>query len=208
MNRSSDPVLPRMPGSAILAVVFFGLNAIIAVGAGFVLLSLSLIPLAFALVLIGVGFLHTAIAIGITKQQPWARLTGIILSSASIALSLLDLLLAAAEGAPSTGGAGLGLSILLLYFLTRQNTRAWCNDLGPAETPLGLAPPEPFLPDDQVELVESIEGIGLQVGAVGTVVELPAVPGTILVEFDDHPDREPIQVTLHVSEVRPVAEAQ
>ncbi|MDA1362749.1 hypothetical protein O1R50_24235 [Glycomyces luteolus] len=206
MNRAADPVLPRMPGSAILAVVFLGLQAIVAVGGGVALLPL--IPAGLALLLIAGGLLNTAIAIGIGMRRPWARITGIVLCAAAITLGAVDLLLAAAEGVPSTGGAGFGLSILLLFFLSHRNTRAWCNDLDPAETALGPAEPELLTYQDRVELRESIDDIGLRAHAVGRVVDLPPEPRTVVVEFDDHPDREPIRVTLHVDEIRLVAEAE
>ncbi|MEU5154471.1 hypothetical protein [Glycomyces sp. NPDC021274] len=204
MNRPADPYLPRMPGSAILAVVFLGLQAIVALIVGVALPSL--IPPVLALLLIAGGVLHAALAIGVAMRRPWARMTGIVLCGAAIVLTVLEIVLAAQAGTTSTGGAGLGISILLLYFLAHRNTRAWCFDRSPRETVLGPAVPEPFTYHDRVELLEGIDKIGLRARAVGTVVDLPAEPRTVVVEFDDHPDREPIQVTLHVDEIRLVDE--
>lgn len=206
MNRSSDPELRRMPGSAILVVVFFALQAIGSLIAGFALHSL--IPQGLAVLLILGGVLNAAIAIGVAMQRRWARIVGILLCAAAITLSAIDLLFAAAEGVPTAAGAGFGLLILLLFFLSHRNTRAWCNDLEPTETALGPAEPESFTYRDQVELLKGIDEIGLRANAVGTVVDLPAEPEMVVVEFDDHPDREPIQVKVHVDEIRLVAETE
>jgi hypothetical protein len=206
MNRSADPVLPRMPGSAILAVVFLGIQAVLALGS--VVFLTCLIPTGFVVALLVDALISASIAIGIVRRRPWARIAGIVVCGAVLTLVAVDLGLAAAAGVPSTSGAGLWFPILLLVFLTRRNTRAWCNDLGPTETPLEPACPEPFARLDRVELLEGIDELGLQANAVGTVIELPATPRTVVVEFDDHPDREPVLVTLHFDEIRlaPVAD--
>jgi hypothetical protein len=204
MNRPPDPYLPRMPGSAILAVVFLGLQAIVGLVGGVAVFSLFSEGL--ALLLIAGGVLNAAVAIGVAMRRPWARITGIVLCGAGIALPVIEMFLAAQTGATPTAVPGLGISMLLLFFLAQRNTRAWCFDLSPQETGLGPAVPEPFTYHDRVELLEGIDKIGLQARAVGTVVDLPAEPRTVVVEFDDHPDREPIQVTLHVDEIRLVDE--
>jgi hypothetical protein len=204
MNRHADPYLSRIPGSAILAVVFLGLQAVVALAGGVILLAVM--PPGLALLLIAGGVLSAAIAIGVAMRRAWARMTGIVLCAAGIALTVLEMLLAAQAGTTSTGGPGLGISILLLFFLSHRNTRAWCFDLSPAESALGPAVPELFTYGDRVELLDGVDAIGLRARAVGTVVDLPAEPSAVVVEFDDHPDREPIQVTLHVDEIRRIDE--
>lgn len=207
MNRSSEPERPRMPGSAILVVVFLALQSIGSLLAGFALYSL--IPPGLAVLLILVGGLNAAIAIGVAMRKPWARSTGIVLCAAAIALTVMDLLLAAAEGVPPRNPAGLGLALLLLYFLSHRNTRAWCNDIG-RESVFGPIDEssDPFTYRDRVELLESVEESGLRARAVGTVVDLPVDPRAVVVEFDDHPDREPVQLTLRVDQIRLVSEAE
>ncbi|MEV3937777.1 DUF4926 domain-containing protein [Glycomyces sp. NPDC049804] len=203
MNRPSHPALPRMPGSAILAVVFLGLKSV--VGLIFGTVTASMIPPGVTALLVLGGLLNAALAIGLVMRQNWARITGMVLSGIAIGIVVIET--AAAGGASGGNPASIGLSILLLFVLSHRNTRAWCVGRGPNETPLGAAGPEPFTYLDRVVLLEDIDDLGLRAGAVGTVVDLPAEPDTVLVEFGDHADREPIQVTLHVSEVRPAAEA-
>jgi hypothetical protein len=199
MNRSSDPVLPRMPGSAIIAVVLLGLQALVGLGTGVALGSL--IPQGLAVALFLGGMLNAVLALGVAGRKNWARMTGMVLSGIAVGASVLGLLIAAAEGAPIGNPGAIGISIALLFLLSHKNTRAWCGD--PESARFGSVAPE-FEYRDRVELLNDLDEVGLRAGAVGSVIGLPSDPGTLLVEFDDHPDREPIEVVLHFSEIRRV----
>lgn len=202
MIRTSDPVLPRMPGSAIIAVVLLGLQSLLGLGWG---VSLgSLIPEGLAVLLFMGGLLNAVLAIGVAMRKNWARVTGMALSGIAVGVSVLGLLIAAADGAPVGNPGAIGFSIVLLFLLAHKNTRAWCGDIGSAR--FGPAVPEPFEYRDRVELLNDLDEAGVRAGAVGSVLGLPSEPGTVLVEFDDHPDREPIEVVLHVSEIKRAAE--
>ncbi|MFG3338525.1 hypothetical protein [Glycomyces sp. NPDC048151] len=207
MNRSADPVLPRMPGSAILAVVFLGLQALLGLGIG--VASASLGSLGLTVLVFAAGVLNAVLAVGVAMRKNWARMTGMVLCGVAIGFTVIGMFVAAAEGVPAGNPAGLGIAILLWFFLAHKNSRAWCNDLGREAAVLGPrgGADEPFTYRDRVELVEDFAKAGLRAGAVGTVVDLPAAPGTVVVEFDDHPDREPVQVTLHIDEIRPAIAA-
>jgi hypothetical protein len=205
MNRSSDLVPSRMPGSAIIAVVLLGLQALVGLVTGIALNSL--IPQGLAVLLVMGGILNAALAVGVAMRHNWARVTGLVLSGIAIGATVIGFLISAAEGTPIGNPGALGISIGLFALLAHKNTRAWCNGREAAVFgPLDDAD-EPFKRHDRVELVDGVEEAGLPANAVGTVIELPATPRTVVVEFDDHPDREPVQVTLHVDEIRPVAEA-
>jgi hypothetical protein len=204
MNRSSDLVPSRMPGSALIAVVLLGLQALI----GLAVIALnSLIPQGLAVLLFMGGILNAALAVGVAMRLNWVRVTALVLSGIAIGATVLGFLFSSAEVAPIRNPRDFGIAIGLFAALARKNTRAWCNGRQVAVFgPLDDAA-EPFKRHDRVELVDGVEEAGLPANAVGTVIELPATPRTVVVEFDDHPDREPVQVTLHVDEIRPVAEA-
>ncbi|SDE46564.1 DUF4926 domain-containing protein [Glycomyces harbinensis] len=205
MNRSTDPHLPRMPGSAILAVVFLCLLALMCLTSGFNLRALS--PAFGGLLLAAAGF-NASIAVGVARRRRWARATGIAGCVVVLALALFEAMRTTAEGGDATVYSGLiGLNGFLLFFLAHRNTRAWCDrgrEPRPQILPLARpeAAPEPFTFNDSVELLEPVEESGLRAGLVGTVVDTPSDTSDVIVEFTGLEGDQTAQVALRPDQIR------
>lgn len=217
MNRS-EMQLPRIPGSAILAVVFLGILCLIYVS-NFVLAIV--LDTGLALLFFPFAFLSATLAGGIIGRKRWARITAIVWSAMALAALVIAILVQSHPTVnPSTTsstsaliGANIGFQGLLLFFLAQRNTDLWCNVRGERLTrPLQLEvenSPEPgvFTFHDEVELLFDVDEAGLSAGMVGTVVDMPEDPDLVVVEFDIPEKEQTARATLKACEVRLADEA-
>ena len=212
MVKPTVPHLRRIPGSAILAVVFLWIIAAFNLLGSLIFLSAT--PLLGVILFAGAAF-AAVLAVGIVKRKRWCRIAGIVWSSLMTAFWFFEAMRTTPSPPtePTANYSGLlAVWALLLLFLCLRNTRLWVdNGARPHSSSFlsvdGLTPQgEVFTVQDRVEVVEDVAG--LEAGAIGTVIDVPDDPTVVVVAFDDHEDLEPVQITLRTNEIRLVDEPE
>lgn len=209
MNPPATPRFHRMPGSAIIAVVFLWIVAACSAIAG--LGGLAVDPPAAAL-LLGSSAFGMAIAVGVARRRHWARIAGIVLYTVLLALQLLPILSTGAT--PTEQGSGaICLWFLPVPFLAMRNTRLWCDDSGRRRSSFLAIDThstrrEALAVSDMVELIGGADDAGLRAGAVGVVVEVRTDPLRYEVEFDRPDDGTAIRAVLRPEQVRPAVDPE
>jgi hypothetical protein len=200
MRRTSEPSLPRMPGSVILSVVFLGLVALFSLPNGLSWLSSD--PALGAIMFVG-GSFAAALAVSIALRQRWARIAGIAWAGVMAAFFFVEAM-RTVNVTPNSYSALMAFWALLLVFLCRRNTRLWCDDGRRSQTPV---PPSPaprrkaaFAKGDEVELLEDVAGF--EEGSVGVIVDVPEDARVVVAAFPDPETGKRTEVTLRAGEIR------
>ncbi|MEU6247625.1 hypothetical protein [Glycomyces sp. NPDC047010] len=197
-----------MPGSAILAVVFLGLAALLSIPTGIALLAE--IPWLSALLFAGAA-LAAVIAVGVSLRRRWARIGGAVWAGTLAGFFLIEAMRVVNSVTPNSSYSTLfAFWLVLMLFLLQRNTRLWCDGgkSQPAPTRPRADPPRVgpiprqargLAVGDEVELVDDVAR--LRAGTIVVIVELPD-PEVVVAEYPHPETGVPTEVVLRRGEIR------